>query len=219
MPTSPTTPSPAVIQDWFKDSIKTLESLGGPSGNDPVRHAIYAATNCGGGEVGLYTLLGGVFRSKLEGLAQDLRLWINREVAPGFRPDFQVHPRNNWKKPLFLVQFKLAHWDGNSGEGPDSKQKSVSRDLWQLRDFAARNTSLFVCMVVFVRTTANPDEKAMLHSLEETLGVESKHLCELWNPEGVGHEDSLRVFVLDHETVMSWPPEHDLDPAPERGGE
>jgi hypothetical protein len=175
-----------------------LEFLAQAKAVPVLEQMVFAAVACGGGEVPLYTMVGGLFRNLLTGVAPELRLAINQEIQRGIRPDFQVHHKESFKPPRFAAEFKLLYQDGTANSRPSAVIQRIQADLDKLVSISA--AGVHKAMLVFVH-----HEKAELATSIQTALADMKFefmgQVELWKPEGTVADGRLRLYLLGHEEI------------------
>jgi hypothetical protein len=162
----------------------------------PFQQAVYAAMACGGGEVGLYTLLGGLFRAGFTGEAESFRLAINMalpdSIASCMRPDFQVHPKDQFKRPCFASEFKLLYQSGQWNSRPQEVLSRIQGDVNRLATIADKG--LQTAMIVFVHTEGTEPCGEIDESLERK-GFARLGIVPLWEPLGMSHSAHLHLWL------------------------
>lgn len=182
------------------------------------RNAVYVATACGGvSEVGLYTMLGGCFRSLLEknDTTKEFRLLIDSRVYGSeerLRPDFQIHKMNNSEKPLFVSEFKFLSNLGEFNGGYLAVFSRIENDLDRLKLWIDKPSKPLSSSVVFylnVPMKGNDIKAERSYIIDEKfkkLGFElfGKPIV-LWRPDTVTFEASLEIRLARHSAIANWP--------------
>lgn len=170
----------------------------------PVDGFLYAASGCGGGEIGLYTLLGGYFRRLLEKENARYRLWINAQLSgTSYRPDFQVHFEETSEQPVFVAEFKWISEEGHGGASPRLILDAIAEDVGKLRSFLCVHPGLRTAALVFLRSRGAEPDVPLCDALHK-LGFDLIGGVELWKPETIPSTGHLHLFILYHEHVCSF---------------
>lgn len=171
----------------------------------PFQQAVYAAMACGGGEVGLYTLLGGLFRAGFTGEAESFLLAINMalpdSIASSMRPDFQVHPSGQPKNPCFAAEFKLLYRGGQGNSRPEEVFSRIQGDVNRLATIADKG--LQTTMIVFVHTEGTKPYGEIDESLERK-GFTRLGIVPLWKPLGMSHSAQLHLWLSNGNDISKF---------------
>ena len=167
--------------------------------DDVSRQMVYAAVNCGGGEVALYTLFAGILRKELEQADPTLRLAINQEISKYIKPDFKVLKSGDSKHPLFAAEFKLLYETGVSNSSPKNVLQRIQDDLDRLLDISSQ--AIRTSMIIFHYSERS---SMRVEILGELITKGFKHCCtiELWNPSGIINSGYLHLHLSSHKSIL-----------------
>ena len=168
---------------------RDVESLG------PIRQATYAAVACGGGEIGLYTLLGGYFRNELERHNPQHLLWINGGCGKTkIRPDFQVLENGKLNTPQAVVEFKFLADYGIKEAAPEAGWIMLRGEHAKLQKVSLEYPEAELLLGVFVWTKGDTLSNVLKNAKEE-LNLDSLGSAKLWTPLGLEPTGHLHFLL------------------------
>lgn len=189
------------IINIFEKALKEFRALADTDDsvnrNDPIMWSIYVATACGGiSEVGLYTILGGCLRKRLETDCRDARLLINsRFIGDEIRPDFQIHYRGEPDKPLFACEFKLISDTGKSCASYSQMIIKIKEDLQKLKKMTQKSNNLETAAVIFFLRDGNNNTAIIEKEIKSLDFKQAGSPVKLWNPLGVNCGTTLQIYL------------------------
>lgn len=127
-----TKPEPAAV---FQGALKAF--LQDAQEDGPFGFAAHTAVSCGGGEIGLYTLLGGHYAQGIARNHLDLELLIDH-TFPGrrSRPDFQLRRPKSSGETVQCIEFKWLAAAGTGGGAPAATFRAIAQALVRLEELA-----------------------------------------------------------------------------------
>jgi len=174
----------------------------------------YTAILCGAGEIGLYTLFGAYYRSKLP---DDLRLLINCQWMgkADLKPDFQVRHAKSLQSPLFAVEFKLLYETGSYNSNPQEVVKRVKYDIEKLNKMMKTEQETGASMIVFIHSVKKMEDGLDLQAWPKSSWPSYKPVADL---KGGPLKDpgSLWIGKIDHDQITKITGQEELE-QPEGG--